>query len=323
VTSSIQSRTLFLVNIDGAQIFLGKDGVMSVPFLVDPLVVYYNKDILASSLYAAPPKTWNDLAGGIARFTKRTEQNTITQSAIALGETQNVDHARDILSALFLQVGNPIVSYDRTTGVSRAVLNQGAANENNLFPTTEVVNFFNSFSNPTSSAYSWNKSLPPSRDAFVAGRLAFYIGRASELFVIQAQNPNLSFDVIELFQAADAPRPITFGSFIGASILSRAKNMPAAYAFVATLSADTKAVDQLSKLYNLPPTRRDLLLVPQENPYVAVFFRAALSSFAWPDPNFIQTEAAFRAMIQNSTSGRSETDAAINEANATIQSYIR
>ena len=86
-------------------------------------------------------------------------------------------------------------------------------------PTVSALNFYTSFANPTSTFYTWNSSLPSSFDMFISGRSAFYIGRASELFALQAQNPNLNFDVMELFQPEGAVRPTTYGSFIAAGMM--------------------------------------------------------------------------------------------------------
>ncbi len=308
-------------NVDGATVFLTKAGPIAMPILVDPLVVYYNKDILASASFVVPPTTWNDMTQTINLFTKRDVRNNITKTAIALGEYDNINHARDILSALFLQTGNPIVTTDTVSGALRAALTDATPGTLNS-PTSGVLSFYTSFSNMTSSYYSWNRALPSSRDMFLAGRSAFYIGRASELFTIQSQNPNLNFDVMQLFQTDNATRPITFGSFIAVGIVKNSLNFPAAYAAAGTISGK-ESTDNLSKLFSLPPAQRDLLLVQQNNPYVSVFFKAALASFTWPDPNRLHTEDIFRDMIGNVTSGRTDADAAIYEANNDIQSLIR
>ncbi len=303
-------------NVDGAQVFLTEEGVIAVPILVDPLVVFYNKDILAAANYALPPRTWDDLANAVSILTKRGSGSTITQSAIALGETANIAHFKDILSALFLQAGNPIVAYDAALNTNTARLDNGTA-------AVDVVNFYTAFSNPTNGSYTWNRSFPESLDMFISGRLAFYVGRASELFTIQSQNPNLNFDVIELFQPAISVRPLTFGSFIGASVVKASTNINAEYAFVASFMTSSTPADDLSKRLSLPPVRRDLLLVQQQNPYVSVFFKAALSAFSWPDPNEVATDQIFRAMIGDITSGKSDPGTAIYEAHQRLQSNIR
>ena len=128
--------------------------------------------------------------------------------------------------------------------------------------------------------------------------------------------------VKELFQTTANPRPITFGSFLGVGILKASTNLITAYAASGVLSSKD-AVDAFSKRLSLPPVRRDLLLVPQTNPYVAVFFRAAVASFAWQDPNPVATEKIFRDMITNVTSGRANATTAISDAARNIQSSIR
>lgn len=308
--------------IDGAQIFLAQEGVLAVPLVVDPLVVYYNKDILSSENFIIPPATWSDVVQSTQRLTKFDARNGILQSTIALGEGENINHFRDILSALFLQTGNPIIRYNTVTDQYSASLNTKTNPEIIGLPTADVLSYFISFTNPTSNSYSWNRSLPNNLDMFLAGNLAFYIGRASELFTIQKLNPNLNFDVIELFKPDTSVRPVTFGSFIGASMLKNAPNPTAAYAALSEFTQDA-AVDDLSKRLTLPPTKRSLLLVQQKNPYVSVFFKAALSSFAWPDPNSVVTDRIFRDMITNVTSGKTNAESAINEANYNLQDNIR
>lgn len=308
-------------NVDGAKIFLTEEGIVAIPLLVDPLVVYYNKDILAAGNFALPPRTWTDVSRAVNLFTKRDIRNNISQSTIALGETSNISHFRDILSAFFIQAGNPIIIDNLTTGIGEAVL--ASRGRDGVGSLADSISFYTAFSNPNNAIYSWNRALPESIDMFLSGKMAFYIGRASELFTIQARNPNLNFDVIELFQPDNLVRPLTFGSFIGAGVLKASTNLNTAYAYVASLSASKDTVDDLSKRFSLPPVRRDLLLVQQNNPYVSVFFKAALSAFAWPDPNMVGTEQVFRAMIQDINSGRSDIDTAINEANRNLQSNIR
>lgn len=314
-------RTYRDTNIDGAQIFLSRDGVLGLPLVVDPLVVYYNKDILAQATFVLPPKTWSNLQQSVPILTKRDARNNITQSAIALGTPLNVDNMKDILATLFLQTGNSIVAYDAAANRNVAVLGT-VTTGTTASPAGQALAFYTSFSNPTNANYSWNSSLPASLPHFLAGKSAFYIGRASELFAIQAQNPNLNFDVAEIFQTDQNARPVTFGSFTGVGIVKNAPNFTAAYAAIGAITTAVN-VDALSKALSLPPVRRDLLLVGQPNPYVSVFFKAALSAFAWPDPNAAQSTTIFRDMITTVTSGRGEPSTAIYEAQRDLQSAIR
>lgn len=315
--ASYPERTYRDTNIDGAQIFLTKDGIVANPLVVDPLVVYYNKDVLAKAKFVVPPKTWNDLRLAVPLLTIRDARNKIMQSAIALGSGTNVAHFEDILSALFMQTGNSIISYDPATNSSTTVLGATPAGSS-VAPTAQALDFYTSFANATNGNYSWNTALPDSLSYFLAGKSAFYIGRASELFTIQAQNPNLNFDVAELFQTGANTRSVTFGSFLGIGMMKNAPNQVAAYAALTTIATPTNT-DTLSKVLSLPPAQRSLLLARQDNPYVSVFFTSALSAFAWPNPNPTETKTIFRDMITDVTSGRSDASTAIYTANSKLQ----
>ncbi len=313
--SAYTERQFKDTNIDGAQLFLSATGVGALPLLVDPMVVYYNKDILASRNFLVPPTTWDDLQAAVPVLTKRDARQQITQSTIAMGQTTNVSHFRDILSTLFLQTGNTIVANKQVTLTS-----SGGAFE--VPPTVEALNFYTSFSNPTTNNYTWNSSLSDSLQNFLAGKSAFYIGRASELFTIQSQNPNLNFDVTKMFQSSGTARAVTYGSFISVGIMAKAPNAVAAYA-AASQMASSANVDVLSKKFSLPPVRRDLLQLAQSNPYVSVFFQSALSAFSWPDPNPASTSVIFRDMINNVNSNTADTQTAISNATRDLQSTIQ
>lgn len=306
--------------IDGSAIFLAKDGVMAVPLVVDPIVVYYNKDLLAGQSYVVPPTTWTGLAQALPRFLKRDTRGVITQTPIGLGEVDNVDHFKDILSALFLQTGNSIVAFNPTTGKYEQQIGVGANGDTEL-GTTKALTFYTNFSNQASSSYSWSRTLPSTLDMFLSGKGAFYIGRASELFAIQSRNPNLNFDVSTLFQADGATRPVTYGSFGGVAILKSTMQFPLAYSTYSMLIG-TDFTQYLATALSLPPVRRDLLLGQQQNPYIQIFFKAALSTFTWPDINANGSDAVFRDMVRAVNSGRSTPQQAVYQGGQDLQSAI-
>ena len=298
--------------IDGASIFLSKEGVVAVPLTVDPIVLYYNKNLLAGQNYVVPPTTWTGLVQSLPRFVKKDARGVLNQTAIGLGESDNIDHFKDIISALFLQTGNPVVALNPNTDEYEQKISIGTNGQDEL-ATAKALDFYTSFANQASSSFSWSRTLPSTLDTFLSGKSAFYLGRASELFTIQARNPNLSFDVTTIFQADGATRPVTYGVFSGASIVKSTANFNAAYSILGTLS--TKEFTQyLSSSISIPGVRRDLLLEQQKNPYVQAYFKAALSAFAWPDLDSKHSETIFRDMIRNVNSGRSNSTQAIRTA---------
>lgn len=307
--------------VDGASLFLNKEGVMAVPLLVDPLVVYYNKDLLAGQNYVIPPSSWSGLLSSLPRFVKKDSKGVITQTAIGLGEFSNVNHYKDILSALFLQTGASVVAVNPINGIYEQRLSVAGSDGESL-PSADALAFYTGFSNQATDRFSWSRTLPSTLDMFLSGKSAFYIGRASELFTIQSRNPNLNFDVTTLFQADEAVRPITFGEFSGAGIIKAGTNFTASYTTLGYLTSK-EFVEYLSGSLSLPSVRRDLLLTSQQNPYVQVYFRAALSAFGWPDIDQSATEGVFRDMIRRVNSGAQTPVQAIYEASRNLQSIVR
>ncbi|MDD5278013.1 MAG: ABC transporter substrate-binding protein, partial [Methylovulum sp.] len=108
--ANLSEKTFKSSFIDGANIYLSKDGVMGYPILVDPLVLYYNKNILTNQSILYPPTTWDELFNLSDKLIKKDVNGNISQGMIALGQYDNVNHTKDILSMLLLQSANPIVS---------------------------------------------------------------------------------------------------------------------------------------------------------------------------------------------------------------------
>lgn len=307
--------------IDGASIFLNKEGVLAVPLTVDPMVLYYNKNLLAGQNYVVPPTTWTGLVQSLPRFVKKDARGVLTQTAIGLGEADNVNHFKDILSTLFLQTGNPVVTLNPITEAYEQKITTNITGGDELV-TAKALDFYTGFANQASSTFSWTRTLPSTLDTFLSGKSAFYIGRASELFNIQARNPNLSFDVTTVFQPEGATRPITYGVFSGVSIVKSTQNFTGAYSILGAMSSKEFA-QYLSSSISVPGARRDLLLEQQTNPYVQSYFKAALSAFAWPDLDSAGSEIIFRDMIRAVNSGRANSTQAIREGADNFQSSIQ
>ena len=295
--------------IDGGDILLSNDGVIGYPLLVDPMVLYFNKDMLSNESILYPPATWDELFNLSSKLTKKKSNGAIDQSMIALGQYDNVNHSRDILSMLLLQSNNPIVS--RTDiGYRLAVkdpLPNGAA------PFEQIVNFFLEFSNPSNTSYSWNRSLPNSFDMFTSGKLAFYVGYASELFKIQSVNPNLSFDVTNIPQTKGVDLKRTYGEMKTLVVSKKSKNLASAFG-VTTLINDPAFLKELAIATSLPTTNRALLNDKPTDPYLLTFFNSAVISRSWLDPDREQTNLILKEIIENSLSNKLSVADAIDKA---------
>lgn len=309
--------------IEGAQIYMDQEGIVGFPLYVDPLVLYYNKDILTNAGIINPPTNWSQLFELNNTLTKRDNSGKIDQSMIALGQFTNINNAKDILATLLIQNNDNLVKKEITKSQSTtsstyktvytSILGDNPSNYN-VSPAEAVLKFFLEFSNVSKSAYSWNKALDNSLDVFVSGRLAFYLGRASELFKIESMNPNLSFDVARIPQAEGSQVNKTFGEIYAIVINKKSSNTTSAFSVASTLSTEDNAKN-ISTSLSLPPVLKSLLSKkPTDNAYLYTFFDSAVISRSWIDPDKNQTNEIFRNMVENTLSNSMSASQSISKA---------
>jgi ABC-type glycerol-3-phosphate transport system substrate-binding protein len=295
--------------VQGTNLFLDSRGVIGVPIAIDPLVLYWNQDMLSSSGFAEAPKYWDEIFDIAEKVTKRDDGNNILKSAIAFGEFENVTHAKDILAGLIMQAGGTIATPD-DQGRLRPTLaaKTGDANQ----PTQSALRFFAEFANPTKTVYSWNRSLTNSREAFASGDLALYIGYASELPLLENLNPNLNFSVAALPQIRNGDRFLTFGHSYAFSIPLASTNQNGARS-IAFLLAGKGPSALLSQARGTPSPRRDVLAVVVDGPE-ATFRNMAIIANGWLDPDTTATAQIFKGMIEGVTTGSRRLSEAVSQA---------
>ncbi len=304
--------------VQEGELYLLQQGIVGFPFSLDPLVMYWNRDMFSNAGVAVPPTSWTELFALQPKLTAKDANGNITQSLVAFGEARNVAHYKDVLALLALQAGTPIVAYD-SRGFFASALSSPAASSQGLVPGEEAVSFYTEFSNPTKSSYSWNRSLPLDRSAFIAGRLALYFGYASELASIRAANPNLNFDVAPVPQTGG--KRVSFGSMTAIAILRASKNVAASYNVALALTGP-QAQSKWVEISGSAPVRRDMLTVVPGDAYKAVFYQAALVSTAWLDPNREATNDVFARMVENVTSGKLRVSESVRAASQEIGSLL-
>lgn len=302
--------------IDEGQLFLTPAGALALPYSIDPLVMYWNRDTYASAGIASAPVYWNDFLTTSPKITSLDKSSNISVSAVALGTWGNIAGAKAVLSSLFMQAGDSIVARNTAGGLS-STFGQAPANAP-ANPAESALRFYTEFANPSKTSYSWNASLPLSSDAFVSGTLATYFGFASEYSTIAARNPNLSFGVQVLPQLQGNSTRTTFGQMTGLAISRTAAN-PSGALLVAAALTGQEAISLLASTVPLPPVRRDVALDTSGNAPMAVFVQSSLISRAWLDPSPTQTNTIFRTMIERVLSGASEPAGAVAEGSQALQ----
>ena len=303
--------------IEAASPFLAQNGVIAVPIFADPLVLYWNKDMLASAGYAQAPKYWDELFQIAQKSNKRDDSGTIVKSAIALGEYKNVTNAKDILATLILQAGGDITVYDSTKRLVPALAPRaGAATQS----TASALRFFTEFSDPSKNQYSWNRSLPESQKSFAAGDVALYIGYASEAPFITRTNPNLNFGLAPIPQIRSASNSINTAHVWGLAAARAGKN-PGGAITVAFLLVSADTGGALSSALGIPSARRDILNKPAQG-NDDFFNKQAIVAHSWLDPDPEKTAEVFRAMIENTTSGTLLVAEAVQRADQELANIL-
>jgi len=283
--------------------------------------MYWNRDMFSSVGISTPPSSWDEFYVIAPRVTVRGKESDIIRSSVSFGEFRNVVHAKDIISLLIMQAGNPIVTQDELSKSGYGTVLSGKLNYD-ISPAESALRFYTEFSNPAKTSYSWNRSLPSSLDMFIAGDLAVYFGYASELFEISRKNPHLNFDVAEVPQTKDSLRKTTFGRMRGLAILRSSKNITASFQ-TAILLSDNKFVSVLSNELKLPPVRRNLLAQKPTDAYLSLFYDSALISRAWIDPSPNDTESIFRNMVERVVSGSSSVGESVTTANREMEKLFK
>lgn len=304
--------------IDEGQLFLTPQGALALPFSVDPLVMYWNRDLFGTAGLAQPPQYWNDLLTIAPKITSLDSSQNVKRAAVALGAWQNIPDAKAILSALFMQAGDFLTARN-AQGSLVSTFGSGSLQAGSA-PAESALRFYTEFGNPGKTTYSWNRSLPQSIDAFAAGQLAVYFGFASEYNSLAARNPNLRFAVAALPQLQNGSS-ITYGTLTGLAIPRAAANVAGAAAVAQKLTT-AQAAGILIGQTGLPPARRDVPTDTSGNAVAEVFARSALMARGWVDPNRTATDLLFQTMIESVLSGRADPAGAVSEAAAAMAQLV-
>lgn len=295
---------------EGAEIFLQPDGIKALPLAVDPLVMYWNRDILTEAGFVSPPEQWNDVPRYTRQIVQFDDQGGMETGGVAMGTVNNIPYVKEILSTLFHQAGNSILSIADNGGF-RAQL------DDNGLSLQSAVNQYSQYASPSSDAYAWNNSFSSARQAFASGSLGFYLAPASDIRAIRNQNPNLNFDVAIMPQL-EAGSTRTHGVFYGFSILQRAPNKLGILNVLQRL-ASTDMAEAISIQTDFAPVRKDVLSTGADDAYRQIFYDSAVISRGWYEPDPDVARRVFEGIITDVASGRRSVSGALQSANTTLQ----
>jgi len=315
---SISARNFSETFAEAGELFLSPRGVYALPLSIDPLILYFNRDLLSAASVAKPLAFWDEIYAPASKLTKRDAAGNITQSMIALGEARNIGNAKEILSLLFLQAGTPVTSFAGESLSSTLSANFGLS----VPPADAALDFYTQFANPSKAFYSWNRTLPEAQTGFASGDVAYYLGFASEYPSIKSKSPTLNFAVAPVPQSRVSGKTLTFGRVYALAISRGSKNPQAAFQAALKLVSREKS-SFLSEALAIPPARRDLLSLKPTDAVYPVFYEAALQARAWIDPDQQATKKLFDDLIDSMVSGRMRTSEAVSGASRKLDELTK
>jgi ABC-type glycerol-3-phosphate transport system substrate-binding protein len=190
---------------------LVKNGaIYGVPLEIDTLNLYINRDLFQAAGLNAPT-TWIEFGNYARQLTVKDENNVLKTSGAAMGTFDNITHAPDIISMLFVQNG---------VNLRDIISNPPAA--------SDALNFYSSFALPQSNV--WDETMDQSIKAFASGTLAMYFGYSWDFFTIKSMNPNLSFDI---YPVPNLPgQNATIASYWAEGVSTKSKHQKEALLFM-------------------------------------------------------------------------------------------
>ncbi len=295
--------------VDGFEVFALQNGLYSIPLMVDPLLMYWSRDLFAAGGIAEPPATWESLTDTVERLTLRDATRNIRQATVAFGEYRNVVNAKATLLTLLLQSGSSMVTEGQNRYQVTLDTPLGSSSNRPLFST---IQFYVEFNNVSSPLYSWNRTFESDQSAFLGERLALYFGYGSEWSRLRAQNPNLNFDAAPVPQGAGATIKRVYGKFYGFSLTASGQNQAGTYRALMVLASapNSKA---LADALGMAPAHRSNISAGNANAVSQTIYNQTLIARGWLDPGAEKSREVFGQMIDDVTSGRTQIGGAASD----------
>lgn len=240
---------------------LVKNGALfGIPLEIDTLSLYVNNSIIKNAK-ASIPNTWDNFATTARSLTQKDQNGKIKIAGAAMGTYDNITHAPDILSALFIQNGVDIGSLSPKSNVS------------------DALNFYTSFA--TGDSKVWDNTLDPSQLAFSKGNLAMYFGYSWDTFMLKAANPSLDFSIYPIPHLPG--RNTSAASYWVEGVSVKSIHQKEALLFMKFLAQkNTQALlfteESKTRLFGEPYSRSDLGETLKSNPLVYPFVSQGINA---------------------------------------------
>lgn len=255
-----------------AQDLISENRIYGIPFYIDTLALFYNKKLIGNyndSLYnrkdltsqqrkdlriTNPPKNWTEFIDQSKKLTNKSG-TYVNQAGTALGTSNNVESAEDILSLLMIQNNTQMVSDDKKTPTFN--LPSQKETGSTIYPGTSALDFYTSFALPSKKTYCWNSNLANSTEAFIQGKTAMMFNYSYKISAIKNLAPDLDFDTVQMLQVEGVETRTDYANFWPEVVSKNSKYPLVAWDFLKFASEKTWQ-RQYNQITKRPPSRLDL-----------------------------------------------------------------
>lgn len=286
------------VYVPSAEVFLRTNGIQALPIAIDPMVMYYNKDIMAKYGVINPPASWDDVVKSAEQITEAgSVDGEFKTSVIPFGSYGNYKYSKDIVAAILEQFGTPLIARS-ATGLGVGLYdNDGVSNLNS------IIKYMNDFSNPNLTTFTWSVRMPDAFEAFVSNRLLFYPAYMSDNKSIASANPRLQYDYSYLPQTPNTNRFFTSAKIVGISQLTSSKSPAAAFNAMSIIS-QPEWTNAIAGYIGSPSARKDSLAGNNGTQYAVLASKSAIAGKVMYDKAPITSSNLVNQMFNDIVSNR-------------------
>jgi ABC-type glycerol-3-phosphate transport system substrate-binding protein len=213
--SSTYSQTFYSTALSD---FTAKDGdIYAMPWEIDGLAVFYNRQLLKSVGRDTPPADWDSFIELARELTTKNDAGQILTSGLAIGTAENITHSADILNYLILLNKADVIDSTYTT---------------TDLTSTDVITattIYTQFAQGDDAI--WSTDLRNDLEMFYAGKLAMLFAPSWRAFDIIKSAPSIEFGIAPTPQLSNND-PIYYSMYWGEAVRSTCEHPEVAWDFI-------------------------------------------------------------------------------------------
>lgn len=291
----VREKFIDVVASDVLRSMEGQERVMGLPYFVDVLALFYNKDSFNNAGIGAPPRNWEEFRtmAGSEYLTQLNDQTgEIVSSAAAIGGSGNIQRAPDILATLMMQNGaqmtdGSMITFDK---VPRSLA------DSSVHPSVNALTFYTDFASPATDLYTWREDFSDSFEVFQQGLTAMMFGYSYHAQTLRDLQPRLRYGIVPVPQLNPSQQAVSANYWIE-TVSKKTKSKDYAWDFIMFATAAEQAKLFLAETKK-PTALRELIEEQKQQDIMYPFASQLLVAKNWfHGKNAEVMEAQFYALI--------------------------